>query len=199
MTLAVVVSSCSDYETYGDKKEKERNAISKFISDHNITVISEDQFNKQGKTTDISKNEFVKFDRNGVYLQIVRQGCGSELEDGGRGTLVCRFAETNMFADSVQTCNNTPGYAATPDRMFISRATSVYSAQFLDGVMSKVYGATVPAGWLVPMPYIKIGHPTSETEECSKVRLIVPHTQGHAYSSSNVIPYYYEITYEREV
>lgn len=199
MTLAVVVSSCSDYETYGDKKEKERNAISKFISDHNITVISEDQFNKQGKTTDISKNEFVKFDRNGVYLQIVRQGCGSELEDGGRGTLVCRFAETNMFADSVQTCNNTPGYAATPDRMFISRATSVYSAQFLDGMMMKTYGATVPAGWLVPMPYIKIGHPTSETEECSKVRLIVPHTQGHAYSSSNVIPYYYEITYEREV
>ena len=115
----------------------------------------------------------MKFDRNGVYLQIVRQGCGSELEDGGRGTLVCRFAETNMFADSVQTCNNTPGYAATPDRMFISRATSV--------------------------PYIKVGHPTSENEMCSKVRLIVPHTQGHAYSSSNVIPYYYEITYEREV
>ena len=124
MTLAVVVSSCSDYETYGDKKDKERNAISKYISDHGITVISEDQFNKQGHTTDVSKNEFVKFDRNGVYLQIVRQGCGSELEDGGRGTLVCRFAETNMFADSVQTCNNTPGYAATPDRMFISRATS---------------------------------------------------------------------------
>ena len=174
MTLAVVVSSCSDYETYGDKKDKERNAISKYISDHGITVISEDQFNKQGHTTDVSKNEFVKFDRNGVYLQIVRQGCGSELED-------------------------TPGYAATPDRMFISRATSVYSAQFLDGVMSKVYGATVPAGWLVPMPYIKVGHPTSESEMCSKVRLIVPHTQGHAYSSSNVIPYYYEITYEREV
>ena len=197
MTLAVVVSSCNNYETYGDKKDKERNAISKYISDHGITVISEDQFNKQA--TDVSKNEFVKFDRNGVYLQIVRQGCGSELEDGGRGTLVCRFAETNMFADSVQTCNNTPGYAATPDRMFISRATSVYSAQFLDGVMSKVYGATVPAGWLVPMPYIKVGHPTSENEMCSKVRLIVPHTQGHAYSSSNVIPYYYEITYEREV
>ena len=40
MTLAVVVRSCNNYETYGDKKEKERNAISKFISDHNITVIS---------------------------------------------------------------------------------------------------------------------------------------------------------------
>ena len=48
MTLAVVVSSCNNYETYSDKKEKERNAISKFISDRNITVISEDQFKKQG-------------------------------------------------------------------------------------------------------------------------------------------------------
>ena len=199
MTLAVVVSSCNNYETYGDKKEKERNAISKFISDHNITVISEDQFNEQGQTTDVSKNEYVKFDRNGVYMQIVRQGCGSDLTDGGQATLVCRYAETNIFADTIQSYNNTPAYAATPDRMFISRATSVYSAQFLDGVMMNTYGATVPAGWLVPMPYIKIGHPTSETEECSRVRLIVPHTQGHAYSSSNVIPYYYEITYEREI
>ena len=51
MTLAVVVSSCNNYETYSDKKEKERNAISKFISDRNITVISEDQFKKQGETT----------------------------------------------------------------------------------------------------------------------------------------------------
>ena len=57
MTLAVVVSSCNNYETYSDKKEKERNAISKFISDRNITVISEDQFKKQGETTDLSKNE----------------------------------------------------------------------------------------------------------------------------------------------
>ena len=199
MTLAVVVSSCNNYETYGDKKDKERNAISKFISDNNITVISEDQFNEQGHTTDVSKNEFVKFDRNGVYMQIVREGCGSELADGGQATLVCRYAETNIFSDTIQTNNNTMPYAATPDRMFISRSTSIYSAQFLEGVMINVYGATVPAGWLVPMQFIKIGHPASDTEECSKVRLIVPHTQGHAYASSNVIPYYYEITYEREV
>ena len=31
-----VLASCNDYETYGDKKEKERNAISKFISDYQI-------------------------------------------------------------------------------------------------------------------------------------------------------------------
>lgn len=101
MTLAVVVSSCNNYETYSDKKEKERNAISKFISDRNITVISEDQFKKQGETTDLSKNEFVKFDKNGVYLQIVRMGCGEKLEDKGKATIASRFMEYNIYADSI--------------------------------------------------------------------------------------------------
>ena len=47
-----VLASCNDYETYGDKKEKERNAISKFISDYQIVVIDEDQFILQGYTTE---------------------------------------------------------------------------------------------------------------------------------------------------
>ena len=49
----MVLASCNDYETYGDQKEKERNAISKFIADSSITVISEDVFVQQGyKTAD---------------------------------------------------------------------------------------------------------------------------------------------------
>lgn len=199
MALAVVVSSCNNYETYGDKKEKERNAIAKFISDRQITVISEDQFNQQGHTTDVSKNEFVKFDKNGVYLQIVRLGCGDQLEDKGKATLVCRFSEYNLFADSIQGRNNTVPFAASPDLMAISRSTSVYTAQFLSGVMMDLYGSSVPAGWLVAMPYIHIGHPTEANQDCSKICVIVPHTQGHSYASSNVIPYYYEITYEKEI
>ena len=200
MTLAVVLSSCNDYETYGDKKDKERNAIAKYISDRNITVISEDQFNKQGHTTDVSKNEFVKLDKNGVYLQIVRQGCGSQLESGDKATLVCRFYEYNLLADSIQARNNTIAYASTPDLMAISRSSSVYTAQFLSGIMVDTYNSTsVPAGWLVAMPYINIGHPTNENEVCAKICVIVPHTQGHAYASSNVEPYYYEITFEREI
>ena len=199
MALAVVVSSCNNYETYGDKKEKERNAIAKFISDRQITVISEDQFNQQGHTTDVSKNEFVKFDKNGVYLQIVRLGCGDQLEDKGKATLVCRFSEYNLFADSIQGRNNTVPFAASPDLMAISRSTSVYTAQFLSGVMMDLYGSSVPAGWLVAMPYIHIGHPTEANQDCSKICVIVPHTQGHSYASSKQIPYYYEITYEKEI
>jgi hypothetical protein len=198
-TLAVVMSSCNNYETYGDKKDKERNAISKFLSDRKITVISEEQFKNQGETTDVSKNEYVKFDKNGVYMQIVRKGCGSKLESGDHATLVARFSEFNIFADSVQLRNTTSRYAYLPDIIYVSRSSSVYNAQFNSGLMLAAYGGSVPAGWLVPMPYINIGHPTAEGEECAKFRVIVPHTQGHAYASSNVVPYFYEITYEREI
>ena len=31
IAVIAVLSSCNDYETYGDRKEKERNAISKFV------------------------------------------------------------------------------------------------------------------------------------------------------------------------
>ena len=46
--FAVVVvmsfSSCDDYETYGEKKEIERDAIKAFIRDSSIMVISQSQF-----------------------------------------------------------------------------------------------------------------------------------------------------------
>ena len=108
--------------------------------------------------------------------------------------------EYNIYADSVQLRNNNSKYAWLPDMISISRSSSVYTAQYLDGLMYRTYSsAAVPAGWLVAMPFIKLGHPTTAEEECSKICVIVPHTQGHAYASSNVIPYYYEITFEKEV
>jgi len=198
IAVVAVLASCNDYETYGDKKDKERNAISKFISDSAITVISEDQFNKQGQTTDLSRNEYVKFDKNGVYMQIVRPGCGSMIQDGQKLNLVCRFSEFNLLADSIEARNNTPGYASMPDLMYVSRTGSTFTAAFLSGVMYSYYSASVPAGWLVPLSYVKVGRPQSEDEDCAKVRLIVPHTQGHATASSYVTPYYYEITYQKE-
>lgn len=198
IAIVAVLASCNDYETYGDKKEKERNAISKFISDSAITVISEEQFIKQGKTTDLSRNEYVRFDKNGVYMQIVREGCGSMILDGQKLNLVCRFSEFNLLADSVEARNNTAGYASTPDIMYVSRTSSTYTAAFLSGVMYNYYSASVPAGWLVPLSYVKVGRPQSENEDCAKVRLIVPHTQGHATASSYVTPYFYEITYQKE-
>ena len=90
----VVLASCNDYETYGDQKEKERNAINKFIADSSITVISEDVFTQNGCKTDLSRNEFVKLDKSGVYMQIVRQGCGTKMQNGETANLICRCRET---------------------------------------------------------------------------------------------------------
>ena len=198
IAVVAVLASCNDYETYGDKKDKERNAIAKFISDSAITVISEDQFIQQGYTTNLSRNEFVKFDKNGVYMQIVRPGCGSMVQDGQKLNLVCRLLLDNLLADSIEARNNTAAYAAYPDVMYVSRTGSTYTAAFLSGIMYSYYSASVPAGWLVPLSYIKVGRPQAEDEDCAKVRLIVPHTQGHATASSYVTPYYYVITYQKE-
>ena len=206
IAFAAVLSSCNDYETYGDKKEKERNAIAKFISDSSIVVITEDQFNQQGYTTNLSRNEFVKFDKSGVYMQIVREGCGTKLQDGETTRLVCRFSEFDILDDTTTVCNNDPSLyyygrsvVALPDIIQVTRTSGSFSASFESGIMYKVYGsASVPSGWLVPLSYIKVGRPQSATDDCAKVRIIVPHSQGHATASSNVIPCYYEITYQRE-
>lgn len=97
IAIAAVLASCNDYETYGEKKDKERNAISEYISKNNITVISEDQFKQQGEMTNVEKNEFVRFDKNGVYMQIVRPGVGSILQDKGKATIVCRFSNSTFW------------------------------------------------------------------------------------------------------
>ena len=197
--VAVALTSCNDYETYGDKKEKERNAIAKFIADSAFVVISEDEFVKNGYKTDLTRNEFVKLDKTGVYMQIIREGCGDKMKDGESLTLDCRFSEFDILNDTTMVYNTSSSTASLPDRMSVSRSSGTYTATFLSGMMTKVYSSSVPAGWLVPLNYVKVGRPQSMDEECAKVRLIVPHTQGHAYASSNVCPYFYTITYQREI
>ena len=62
--------------------------------------------------------------------------------------------------------------------------------------MYAAYSSTsVPKGWLVPLSYIKVGRQFSE-DQISKVRLIVPHSEGHANATSSVYPCFYEITYQ---
>lgn len=199
VAIVAVLTSCNDYETYGDKKEKERNAISKFISDYNIIVIDEDQFVRQGYVTDTARNEFVKLNKSGVYMQIARPGCGEKLKDGETANICCRFREYNIEGDSATLRNNTDIYAARVDVMRVTNTSGTFSGSFTQGVMISVYGtASVPAGWLVPFSYIKVGRAKTLTDEKAKVRLIVPHSQGHTIAAQDVLPFYYEITYEKE-
>lgn len=192
--------SCDDTESYADQKKKERAAINSYITKNKIKVISESEFLAQDTTTDVSKNEYVLFDNTGVYMQIIREGCGEKLKDGETATVLCRFTEWNLLTDSLQLTNDILGLASQVDKMSVKNISGTFKASFVAGssVMSTMYGTTsVPSGWLVPLTYIKLGRPSNPDEEIAKVKLIVPHTQGHQYATSGVYPCLYEITYQR--
>lgn len=193
LMLLLLFGGCNDYETYGEQKEKERNAIAQFIKDSAITVISETVFEQQDSTTDLSRNEFVYLNKSGVYMQIVRKGDGWPLEDGKSINLLCRFVELNIKLNTV--LYNAYSYVFMSDKLNVQRAGSTYTASFVSGRMNEAYGASVPAGWLVAFNYLNIGRSTANL---AKVRLIVPHSQGHSIASQNVYPYYYELTFQRE-
>ena len=194
--------ACNDYETYGDKKEKERKAIKSFIADSSIVVITEAQFHAQGDMTDVSKNEFVYLNNSSVYMQIERKGCGTPIQDGESTTLLVRFVEVNIM-NMTYINNDTSPY--DPDYLTVSRSGSTYSGAFTKGTWYSTYAssysgsATAPNGLLVPFSYINVGRPRSATDQIAKVRLIVPHSQGHAIATSGVYPYYYELTFERQI
>ena len=111
MLALLSMASCSHYETYAEQKEKETKAIRQYIADQNISVISEEEFHNKGRVTDISKNEYVLFAASGVYMQIVRQGCGSIIKDGETCTVLCRFSERNLLTDSLLLTNDVIYYS----------------------------------------------------------------------------------------
>ncbi|MBR5084958.1 MAG: DUF4827 domain-containing protein [Prevotella sp.] len=191
--------SCDDNETYADQKKKERTAIKQFLLNHKINVISEQEF-KVDTVTDVSKNEYVLFDNTGVYMQIVRKGCGEKIKNGETVNVLCRFKEYNVFTDSLILTNNNLYNSSLPDKMAVSNTLGTFTAQFVSGVMYSQYqSSSVPAGWLIPLTYINIGRYINEGDELARVNLIVPHSQGTANATANVYPCYYEITYERGI
>ena len=197
VSLASLVA-CNDYETYGDKKEKERKAIREFLADSSFVVISESQFHQQGDVTDVAKRQFVYMDNSGVYMQIVHQGCGKPLQDGENSDLLVRFVEVGLI-DSTAIYNDVNPYDV--DIMNVKRQGNSFTASFNTGGSWYVYHSnteTVPQGLIVPLPYLNMGRPRTADDQIAKVRLIVPHTQGHIIASQNVYPYYYEITFQRK-
>lgn len=209
LLMAVVIfASCDNYETYSDMKKKEQEAIEAYIAQEGIEVIDQSTFEAQGNKTDLERNQYVKFTRNGVYMQVIREGCGSVLEEGKTVNILCRFQEQNIKTGEIVVRNDVHASLSSMgsidvsqilDKMSVLRNGTTITASFVDGMMYRYHGsASVPGGWLVPLNYVKVGRPEQEGEETAKVRLIVPHSQGTADASSSVTPYFYEITYERE-
>ena len=227
MALDVIFAACNKDETYAEKKEKERDAIASFIQRDasikyegdtiihigRIDVISENQFHDQDSITRLEyhldsdgrlvfdRNEYVLFG-NGVYMQILRKGVGEKLESGKSKRVIARYFEYNILADSIQTRNDILYFSTTPDIIDISNNYGTFTASFSTdnggGAMYRFYKSTsVPSGWLVPFTYIRLGRQVNENDEIAKVRLIVPHSQGHSQASQNVYPCFYEITFQQ--
>lgn len=210
MVGVMTFTACSDDDSYAERRDRERSQISSFVKNGTcqvsdgdtllyvppIKVITEEQFEAQDSTTDVSQNEYVYFESRGVYMQIIEKGSGETLEDGQSRTVLARYTELNISSDSIQSTNNNSSYANEPEVMTVSNSSGTYSASFISGLMKTRYqSTTVPGGWLVPMPYIKLGR--QDGNPIAKVRLIVPSTEGQQAALGDVYPCFYEITYMR--
>lgn len=204
LSFGIVLTACDNTESYGDKRKAERKAISRFVSEKGITLITPDEFEQKDSVTDTTKNEFVYNSNTEVYFQIVENGKGKHaalIQSGSRRELICRFVEVNIETGDTLTTNLYD--AENPDIMTVTNTSGQFSGSFTSGWMYNKYGSgvtsssAVPEGWLAVMPYLKITR-LSETDTPAKVRLIVPSTKGQYDAMSNVYPCYYEITFEGE-
>lgn len=152
----MLVTSCSDTETYADKKKKERSAISRYIKNQHINVISEEKFFSQDSMTDVSKNEYVLFESSGVYMQIIRKGCGEKLKIGETATALCRFNEYNLLeSDSTLQLTNIYQYKWLVDKLNVNNNSGTINGSFISGssLMYTRYGqAAVPRDGLPHLP-----------------------------------------------
>ena len=189
--LGLCFQSCDDSETYADLKKKERRQIQSFIEKHKINVITESEFFDQDSTTDVSKNEYVLFNDNGVYMQIEKKGSGEKIKDKEWKEILVRFWE--VYVETGDTTSVSNKLERDPDVFMCKNTSGSFTASFTSGNMYSTYGSAVPKGWLVPLSYINLGRIQSDL---AKVRIIVPHSAGHSDASSSVYPCFYEITYQ---
>lgn len=200
LTVSFALSSCNDEETYADQKKREAKQINNWISKQDIDVISLSDFIKDTITNnpetgpDKTRNEYVLFEDNGVYMQIVRRGDGRIMEKGDTWYMNARYVE--LYVDDGDTMSMNI-YQGEPDVFYVKCSGGSYSSSFTtSGIMALTYGNSVPNAWLMPFPYIKPG--LLNGESAAKVRLIVPHNQGTQKASANVYPTFYEIIISKQ-
>jgi hypothetical protein len=209
-----LTTSCEDEDSYAELRKTEHAQIKNFINNGTtvieketgdtilhvapIKVISEATFYENDSTTNVKDNEYVVFNGSGVYMQIVRQGSGKRLENQETTSVVCRYTEFNISADSIQSSNdNSANDEIYRDIMSVTKNYGTITATFLpSGKMYSIYGTSVPSGWILPLQFVNLGRYVAETD-IAKVRIIVPSTEGQSDAMSNVYPCFYEITYMR--
>ncbi len=180
--LSAAFQACDNTKTYAEMLEDEDNAIADFIRDSNIVVISQSTFYAQDSMTNVERNEYVRL-ASDVYMQIVDKGSGDSVVNNDE--VLVRFTEYSLLDDTT-TLSNVDAVGIV-DRFRYTSSSSSIAASFLDGYMLTYYGSQVPAGWLVPLVYVR---------DRAHVKLIVPSKMGHQTAMQSVYPYFYDIKYQ---
>lgn len=174
--------ACDNTKTYAEMLEEEKDAIKAFIRDSSITVISQSQFYAQDSTTDVNKNEYVQL-ASGVYMQIVDKGSTNPADTVKPNDLILvRFSEFNILTNKPTGVSNLNDPTLV-DEFRYSVTSSSIAGIFTRGIML-YYGQAVPAGWLVPLIYVR---------DRAHVKLIVPSKMGQTDAMQSVYPCYYDI------
>lgn len=221
IAFAAVLSfaACNDSETYKDMRDRELDSISSFLRKENIKVISEDEFNRRWnnnqRLTDTTKNnnEWVLFNSNGIYMQVIDQGCGDYIKKGTSVDVLVRFDEYNLsyaaeMSDKCLTLSNKfRDYSYYEDKMSVTNTSGTFTGSFVDpsrSLMALTYNSsysglssTVPSGWLIPFTWIKIGRPKTEADRIAHVRLLVPHSYGTTSASGSVQACVYDMILQK--
>lgn len=195
--LSLTFQACNNGKTYAEQKEEEKESIQRYIELNNIKVISLDQYLNQDTTTNVAENEYVLFDESGVYMQVINRGGGEIITEGSKNILA-RYVEEQIALDGTTdtiSLNTLSNIATDPDEFRLTVSNGSYSGTFISGIMSQYYSSAVPAGWLVPFKYIKVGR---AIDKRSKLKLIVPHSEGQLNATSGVFACVYELTYQLE-
>ena len=226
MAIAALFSfaACNDTETYKDLRDRELDSISSFLRHENVKVISEEVFKSRWEKkqkdnsvvlTDTSKNnnEYVLFNSNGIYMQVLDMGCGDYIQKGETTDVLVRFYEYTLGLkaaicnESLQLTNNTVVYSYMLDKMSVTNNSGTFTGSFdtSNSLMAATYNSstyygtsgTVPSGWLIPFSWVKIGRPKTDSEHVAHVRILVPHSYGTTAASGSVYACLYDMTLQR--
>lgn len=192
--LALSFVACDDAVTYSEMKEKERDAVKKFVKEKGLKIISYSDFIANDSVTDVNNNEFVEVDE--VYMQIVNNPKDApdarRINPGDTRNMLVRFYEYNIQEGDTILTNM---FSSEPDEMRVTNHDGTYSATFTSGAMAGTYGNAVPTGWLTPFNYLYF---TRSQSDLAEVILIVPHSKGTVTATTYVYPCMYKITFQPE-
>ena len=189
--VLAIFFACDNTKTYAERLADEKKAIQKFISARGYKTITQEEFEKDTIT---GENTFVML-ADGIYLNIVNRGSENPEDTIKSGqNVVVRFTEYDIMKEEITPASNyknpIEGLNSYPDMFRFEQSGTTLFGRFITGEMGvgsnmvNNYSTIVPAGWLLPLKYIRDG---------AHIQLIVPSKMGQSFAVERVYPFYYDM------